>query len=485
MQEPSSAPAPSGQPPRPFGPPSAAAAASECQIDDRLDILLIEDSADDARLLETYLADCDELQLSWAPTLDAALAQLASRPFAAILLDLSLPDARGGDLIARVQTAAPDTPIIVSSGQSAEDRLLTQAVIRKGAEDFLPKSEMTAKLVARAVTMAVERRRMRASSHRTTDTAGPWGQPRVARFVWSAADRQVQLLGDVGRLFGVDPAITGAPDKVLIRRLPARMRHSLSVARRELRAGADRLSIVLVEPPAAGRAHDLAIDIVAERDPGGQIIRLEGLCREAVMPSEIECLADGTAAALGHKLRTPLTAIRGTLGLLAGGAVTPLPPEARPLVDQAMVNADKLARLVAALLNPDGASIAEAPLRAARQPFGAALNDAVTARQQAIRNAGIDVRLTFTCRAIDRAIGIDRLRRALDCLLSHANSEPEVEGSFSIEAMPGVGMVWLKLCRIPTEAPTPIRANEPAARDTDQAAADRLDALRVAVFLAE
>lgn len=485
MQEPSSATAPSGQPPRLFGPQFAAVAAAASEIDDRLDILLIEDNAADARLLQAHLAACDDLQVSWASTLGAALEQLASRSFAAILLDLSLPDARGGDLIARVQAAVPDTPIIVSSGQSAEDRLLTQAVIRKGAEDFLPKSEMTPTLVARTVTMAVERHRRRAGAHRTTDTAGPWGQARVARFVWSAADRQVRLLGDVGRLIGVDPAIAGAPDKVLIRRLPARMRHSLSVARRELRAGADRLSVVLVEPPAAGRAHDLAIDIVAEHDPGGQIIRLEGLCREAVMPSEVERLADGTTAALGHKLRTPLTAIRGTLGLLAGGAVAPLPPEARPLVDQAMVNADKLARLVAALLDPDGASIADAPLRAARRPFGVALDDAVTARQQAIHSAGIDVRLTFACRAIDRAVGIDRLRRALDCLLSHATSEPELEGSFSIEAMPGVGMVWLKLCRIPTEAPTPIRANEPAARDTDQAAADRLDALRVAVVLAE
>ena len=411
MQELSSSPAP-------VAPPPAVGASSDAGLGDRLDVLLIEDNAADARLMQAHLADCDDLRVSWAPTLGDALEHLSLRRFAALLLDLSLPDARGGDLIARVQAAAPDVPIIVSSGQAADDQLLTQAVIRKGAEDFLPKGEMTPALVVRTVTMAIERNRRRmAESPGPSAIASPWGQPHVGRFVWSAADRQVRLIGDVGRLIGVDPAIAGAADKVLIRRLPARMRHSLSVARRELRAGADRLSVILVEPPVAGRAHDLAIDIAAERDRRGRVVRLEGLCRETAMPSEVERLADGTMSALGHKLRTPLTAIRGALGLLAGGALAPLPPEAKPLVDQAMANANRLALLVAALIDPDGASVAEAPLMSARLPFGVALDAAVTARQQPAHAARLDVELTRACRSIDRTVDGDRLRRAVDCLL--------------------------------------------------------------------
>jgi PAS domain S-box-containing protein len=54
---------------------------------------------------------------------------------------------------------------------------------------------------------------------------------------------------------------------------------------------------------------------------------------------------------VSHELRTPLTSINGSLGLLAGGVVGPLPPQAQQLVYIAKSNTDRLTRLVNDILD--------------------------------------------------------------------------------------------------------------------------------------
>jgi CheY-like chemotaxis protein len=54
---------------------------------------------------------------------------------------------------------------------------------------------------------------------------------------------------------------------------------------------------------------------------------------------------------VSHELRTPLTSIRGSLGLLEGGAVGELPAKARELMGIARQNADRLIRLINDLLD--------------------------------------------------------------------------------------------------------------------------------------
>lgn len=54
---------------------------------------------------------------------------------------------------------------------------------------------------------------------------------------------------------------------------------------------------------------------------------------------------------VSHELRTPLTSIRGSLGLIAGGVVGALPEKARPLVDIALQNSDRLVRLINDILD--------------------------------------------------------------------------------------------------------------------------------------
>jgi signal transduction histidine kinase len=56
-------------------------------------------------------------------------------------------------------------------------------------------------------------------------------------------------------------------------------------------------------------------------------------------------------AVVSHELRTPLTSIRGSLGLVVGGAVGPLPAAAENVIRIALDNSDRLTRLINDILD--------------------------------------------------------------------------------------------------------------------------------------
>jgi PAS domain S-box-containing protein len=67
----------------------------------------------------------------------------------------------------------------------------------------------------------------------------------------------------------------------------------------------------------------------------------------------VERMKSEFVSTVSHELRSPLTSIRGSLGLLAGGAAGALPPEARDLVLIGERNCERLIRLVNDILDTE------------------------------------------------------------------------------------------------------------------------------------
>jgi sigma-B regulation protein RsbU (phosphoserine phosphatase) len=122
-----------------------------------LRILLIEDNPIDAHVIRAYLAGSNGLHVDVQHTerLSTALAYLSQRDFDAAVVDLNLADSKGLDTLARVHERNPSLPIVVLTGEAA-DELALQA-LKVGAEDYLSKSEMEPKLLVRTVRYAIER----------------------------------------------------------------------------------------------------------------------------------------------------------------------------------------------------------------------------------------------------------------------------------------------------------------------------------------
>jgi signal transduction histidine kinase len=119
-------------------------------------VLLVEDSAGDARLFAELLSEIPgrPLQLTRVASLAEAI-DIASQ-HDVVFLDLSLPDAHGLVTVTRMVTAARTLPIVVLTGNE-DDRLAVDAV-KAGAQDYLTKSDITPSLIARTARYAVERK---------------------------------------------------------------------------------------------------------------------------------------------------------------------------------------------------------------------------------------------------------------------------------------------------------------------------------------
>ncbi len=123
-----------------------------------LRILLIEDSAADARLVRELLADVGRnYDVVVQPTFADAMEHLRLERFDAALLDFVLPDGRGTETIAALRAAARSLPIIVLTGIS--DAEVAIEAVRDGADDFLVKGRFDGELLSRSVRYAIERRR--------------------------------------------------------------------------------------------------------------------------------------------------------------------------------------------------------------------------------------------------------------------------------------------------------------------------------------
>jgi len=122
-------------------------------------VLLVEDNPADVRLVREMFLDIDasEFELSVADTLHSALDVLAGYEFDVMLLDLSLPDSRGLNVITQILNHAPHLPIVILSG--IDDAELSLQAVQAGAQDYLVKGQGDGNLLCRALRYAIERKR--------------------------------------------------------------------------------------------------------------------------------------------------------------------------------------------------------------------------------------------------------------------------------------------------------------------------------------
>ncbi len=152
-------------------------------------VLLVEDNPADALLLKQALteAGAQSFVVTQVELMAEAARLLASEPFDAVLLDLSLPDSRGIRTVEQAGAVAPGLPIIVLTG--LDDEATAIEVVRKGAQDFLIKGQSDGRLVARAIRYAMERKQSEQQLKALNESL----EQRVAERTAVATRRAVQL----------------------------------------------------------------------------------------------------------------------------------------------------------------------------------------------------------------------------------------------------------------------------------------------------
>jgi PAS domain S-box-containing protein len=128
-------------------------------MESRIRILLIEDNPGDARLIQEYLSETENISffLEHTDRLTSGLDRLRSGGIDVVLLDLGLPDSEGLESLRRVLEQTGVVPIIVFTA-IAHETLGLQA-IRDGAQDYLVKGQIDGNLIIRTIRYAIERKR--------------------------------------------------------------------------------------------------------------------------------------------------------------------------------------------------------------------------------------------------------------------------------------------------------------------------------------
>lgn len=143
-------------------------------------LLMIEDDLDLGRGLLQALK-CEGMTCRWLRRAADAPRTFYGEAIDCVLLDLSLPDGSGFDLLLRWRAAKVSVPIIIMTARSAlDDRL---AGLDGGADDFVVKPFATPELVSRI--HAVVRRSVQQSSE-----------------VWSFGELEIEPRHHIARLAG-------------------------------------------------------------------------------------------------------------------------------------------------------------------------------------------------------------------------------------------------------------------------------------------
>ncbi len=129
---------------------------------EKLSILIIEHERENVAFLSTELNSLKILgvvpRLIISSSLEEALIRIEHTHFNVIIVNLSLPDSHGIQTFLEVQKKAGSTPIIIFDGDAETE--VVRDTIRLGAQDYLPKSDLEAELLARMIYHAIERSRL-------------------------------------------------------------------------------------------------------------------------------------------------------------------------------------------------------------------------------------------------------------------------------------------------------------------------------------
>lgn len=120
-------------------------------------ILVVDDHAVVRAGLRNFLADAPDMQIAGdAANSDEALRFIRGQDWNVVLLDISLPDKSGVEILKQIKREKPDLPVLVLS-MHPESRYAVQ-LLRNGASGYLQKEAMAGELISAIRTVVLGRK---------------------------------------------------------------------------------------------------------------------------------------------------------------------------------------------------------------------------------------------------------------------------------------------------------------------------------------
>ena len=240
---------------------------------------------------------------------------------------------------------------------------------------------------------------------------------------WNASAQQI---------FGYpDDEIIGQHVSILF---PVDRPHDESEVMHKLRTGARLKRFDTVRKAKDGRLVDVSISISPLYDDDGEVVGASKIIRDVTERNRLDRLKGEFVSTVSHELRTPLTSIRGSLGLVAGGATGELARETKEYVDIALANCDRLVRLTNDILDIEKMDSGNMDLELVPRPLSEVLASAIRANAGMASAHSVTIRLVGEIPAGDVLVDPDRIAQVFANLISNAIKYSPAEGTVELSA---------------------------------------------------
>jgi signal transduction histidine kinase/CheY-like chemotaxis protein len=405
-------------------------------------VLVVDDDPTNLELVERRL-EVEGFATALVETGQDGLNRAMAEPFAAMLLDLRLPDMNGLDVLAAVHRARPELPVLIMTAHGSE--AIAVKALTEGAAAYLIKP-ISRKDLVEALRGAIDRSRQRAASDaaqgsmRSTLVAMAENIEAEERErahledLLDALDEGVLLVGPNGAIEGINRAArmlfratgpvatmddvikdvaavcdeAGAPlgaqvlrdvnpvtDTELLLRWSDGSEQAVSVTTKAFPPGGPATRwVVLLRDITARRARRLKLEALLAQQ-AEELSRIQALREQevAIAAESIERVKSSIITTLSHELRTPLNFIVGFGSVLADGVAGELAPEQHALVQKMLNGAERLIGVVEDLL--DYAMVDAGMLEAIMEPLDAraVAQEVVALAGPIAQDAGLTLRL--------------------------------------------------------------------------------------------
>jgi PAS domain S-box-containing protein len=156
------------------------------------------------------------------------------------------------------------------------------------------------------------------------------------------------------------------------------------------------------------------------RGPNGEMAGIVAIARDITESRHQEQMKNEFIATVNHELRTPLTSIVGALKLLGDGRAAASQDSAKRLLDIALENGERLARIVNDILDFERIGSGKMLYRKELVPVRALVEQTIEANQILARDFGVRLLLDDSCGQADVTTDPARLSQVITNLISNA-----------------------------------------------------------------
>ncbi len=315
-------------------------------------ILIVDDEVDIALILKLHLEDAGYKTVRARDGLEA-LEQVGRESFDLVLLDIKMPRMSGMEVLGKIMSDHRDTAVVMMTAHGSED--VAVEAMKRGAIDYIAKPFSTDDLLKR-VERAIQFNRTRQENIRLQQEVAEERQ-KMATILEGMADLLIAVDAE-GRIMTCNrmaAAVLGVDSKEVLGMpveevLKADIAPEALPCRIALRTAAPCLDVAYTIQAPKGNIPVLSSAAPLVNSAGGLQGSVE-IIRDISTLKALEKEREDFVSMLSHDLKSPITAIVGSIDLVRDGRLGPLNDEQREYLESALESCTEMVEMIDTLLD--------------------------------------------------------------------------------------------------------------------------------------